>query len=210
MPEPYLRQSPLSHLPLDARAMADSGLTSKRILIGEIRFRDMVNLRGTTKNRSFISAVQKAIGCTLPVKPNLTAKKGNDRTILSLGPNEWLIVTKSGDGNAMEMRLQKGLKDQHASVTSVGEGFTIIRLAGKEARNLLLKGCPLDLHPTVFSPEQCAQTLLARTDMILHCLQPNSSKTDVFDIYIARSFAEYVWSWIEDAGREYGTAVVIP
>ena len=91
----------------------------------------------------------------------------------------------------------------------MGEGRTVIRLAGSNARDLLSKGCPLDLHPRVFGPGQCAQTLLARSDMILHCLRPTSSKSDVFDIYIVRSFAEYTWTWIEDAGQEYGITVVV-
>jgi sarcosine oxidase gamma subunit len=29
-----------------------------------------------------------------------------------------------------------------------------------------------------------------------------------FDIYVPRSFADYLWAWLEDAGREYGVAVV--
>ncbi len=30
----------------------------------------------------------------------------------------------------------------------------------------------------------------------------------IFDIYVVRSFAEYLWAWLEDAGREYGVRVV--
>jgi sarcosine oxidase gamma subunit len=35
-------------------------------------------------------------------------------------------------------------------------------------------------------------------------------KAPTFDIYVARSFAEYLWAWLEDAGGEYGVAVAIP
>ena len=210
MPDSYLRQSPLSHLHLDVRAVVDSGRTSNGVLIGELRFQDMLNLRGSAKNPALILAVENAVGCSLPKKLNTASMKGSDTAILALAPDEWLIVTKSGKGAGPEKRLRKKLQGQHASVTPVGEGHTVIRLAGNNVRNLLAKGCPLDLHPSAFGPGVCAQTLLARTGMLLHCLPSNSSKADLFDIYIARSFAEYAWSWIEDAGQEYGTAVVIP
>ena len=210
VPNSYLRQSPLAHLHLDVRAAADFERTSNTVLIGELRFQDMLNLRGSAKDPAFKLAVEKTVGCSLPKKLNTTSMRGSDITILALATDEWLIVTKSGKGAEPEKRLRNKLQDQHASVTSVGEARTVIRLAGNNARNLLAKGCPLDLHPSAFGPGVCAQTLLARTGMLLHCLPSNSSKADLFDIYIARSFAEYAWSWIEDAGQEYGTAVVIP
>ena len=30
----------------------------------------------------------------------------------------------------------------------------------------------------------------------------------VFEVYVLRSFAEYLWAWLEDAGREYGVSVI--
>ncbi len=29
-----------------------------------------------------------------------------------------------------------------------------------------------------------------------------------FEVYVLRSFAEYLWAWLEDAGREYGVSVI--
>ncbi len=29
----------------------------------------------------------------------------------------------------------------------------------------------------------------------------------VFDIYVARGFAQYLWVWLEDAGAEYGVII---
>ena len=31
-----------------------------------------------------------------------------------------------------------------------------------------------------------------------------------FDVYVARSFAHYLFAWLEDAGREYGVQVGLP
>jgi sarcosine oxidase subunit gamma len=40
--------------------------------------------------------------------------------------------------------------------------------------------------------------------MLLHQLDDGPS----YDIYIHRSFAVYAWSWLSDAAREYGLAVM--
>ena len=43
---------------------------------------------------------------------------------------------------------------------------------------------------------------IARADVILH-----QTGADAYDIHVRRSFAEYLWTWLEDAGLEYGVAV---
>jgi sarcosine oxidase subunit gamma len=68
----------------------------------------------------------------------------------------------------------------------------------------LAHGCSLDIHPRVFGPGQCAQTLLARVPVIIHQRGDEPS----FDIYVQRSLAEYLWSWLEDAAQPYGMAIV--
>ena len=205
----YLRQSPLAHLHLDARAVGDAASSSTGVEIGEHRFRHMLNLRGHAKDAAFSAAVKKAIGCALPQKLNTVYSKSGGPMILALGPDEWLIVSDD-DAGTLEIKLGKELKGQHASITAVGEGRTVIKLGGAHARDVLAKGCPLDLHPMAFAPGQSAQTTLARTDILLHCLTPGRGKAEVFDIYVARSFAEYAWTWIEDAGREHGVRVTMP
>ena len=50
-----------------------------------------------------------------------------------------------------------------------------------------------------------AQSLLAKADVILHRIEPLEGEGGpVFDVYVARSFADYLWGWLEDAVQEYG------
>ncbi len=45
--------------------------------------------------------------------------------------------------------------------------------------------------------------------MTLHLFADESAEQGpIFEVYVLRSFAEYLWAWLEDAGREYGVAVV--
>ena len=89
------------------------------------------------------------------------------------------------------------------TLTDVSDAYAIVRLAGPAARDVLAKGCSLDIHDSVFPPGKVARSLLAQAEAILH-----RTAAETFDIYVPRSYADYLWRWLEDAGREYGVAVV--
>ncbi|MGH6717802.1 MAG: sarcosine oxidase subunit gamma family protein, partial [Alphaproteobacteria bacterium] len=44
----------------------------------------------------------------------------------------------------------------------------------------------------------------AKANVILHQLDD----APTFDVYVERSFADYLWHWIADAGRGDGLAIV--
>ena len=79
-------------------------------------------------------------------------------------------------------------------------------MTGPNARDVLAKGCPLDLHPSVFRPGDCAQTLLAKANVTLRCVDDAPS----YELTVRRSFADYAAPWLQDAALEYGCAVVAP
>ena len=60
-----------------------------------------------------------------------------------------------------------GVGRLHASINDISGGQTIIRLRGARARDLLNKGCPLDLHPRVFGVGQCAQSHIAKSNALI-------------------------------------------
>jgi sarcosine oxidase subunit gamma len=72
---------------------------------------------------------------------------------------------------------------------------------------VLAKGCPLDLHPRAFATGNCAQSLLAKASVLIHLPNDDAQRGPTFDLYVARSFAHYLFAWLEDAGREYGVQV---
>ena len=58
-------------------------------------------------------------------------------------------------------------------------------------------------------PGREAQSRLAKATVVIHRVADDSAADGpVFDLYAVRSFAEYVWHWLEDAGREFGVAVL--
>ena len=199
MADIYLRQSPLDHLSLDARAVADAA--DARVIAGERRFIAKVNLRGDPADEAFVKGAKAALKFFPPTRPN-TVEGKRERYALWLGPDEWLVIGQPGAETKLVADLAKALAGVVAAVTDVSEGRTVIRLHGPGVRDLLAKGCSLDLHPRVFGPGRCAQTRLAKANVILH--QQDNAPT--FDVYVERSFADYLWHWLEDAGD--GLAIV--
>ncbi len=86
------------------------------------------------------------------------------------------------------------------AVVDVSAQRTVIELAGPAARELLAKGCSIDLHPRVFGPGQCAQTTLARAPVILLPRAENA-----YWVFVRASFAEYCAEFLLDAMTEYRT-----
>ncbi len=220
MPESFLRRSPLAHLGLAARAhepaakpaATPSAKPEPGVAMGERPFRGLVNLRGPADDPGFAAAVEAALGVGLPLEPNTTVRAG-EVTVFWLGPDEWWVVTP-GDGPAMAAKLRAALGEQKSAVSDVSESRTCIHLRGARARDVLAKGCPLDLHPRAFAAGRCAQSLCAKAMVTLHRLADGTGGPEgedsepAYDLYVLNSFSEYLWLWLEDAAREYGLRVI--
>ena len=200
MVERYLRQGPLAHLHLAGRG---AGPEDAGVVLGEGASRGQIGLRGDAARKGFREATREVLGLTLPRTPNTAAGKGATGA-LWLGPDEWLVLTAAGSEARIAGDLRRVLARRHAAVTELGEGRAVIGLSGPAAGEVLMKGCALDLHPRSFGAGRCAQTLIAKAGVILH----RTAEAPAYDIYVARSFAEYLWAWLEDAAAEYGVGTV--
>lgn len=157
-----------------------------------------INLRGDPNNAEFIATAESELGQELPVAPNTVS--GGDHRIYWLGPNEWLIVTAVTDALDLMTRLRDSFAGQHASVTDVSGGQVAIQLAGPDARDVLAKGCTLDFHSDNFSAGSCAQSGLAKANVLIGVVDDQPS----YEIIVRRTFAEYLVLWLTHAVREYG------
>ncbi len=201
MVETYQRRTALAHLGLVGRA-ATAGKAASGVTMSEVGHRAIINIRGTASDPAFTAAVQAATGIDLPVKANTVASNG-DRQILWLGPNEWWVTAKDGEAEALLEALRTAFGGQHATACDVSESRAILALRGRHAREVLARGISLDLHPRVFTAGQCAQTGLSRCNVLLHLVDDSPR----FEIYVLKSFSDYLWRWLEQVAGDFDLGV---
>lgn len=163
--------------------------------LAELAFSTQLNLRLDPKGPA-AERVALALGAPLPAEPNTVTRAGA-LTLCWLGPDEWLLAGEPDKASELTALLSDALGEEDGSVVDVSAHRTTIRLSGARARDVLAHGCPLDLHPRVFGAGQCAQTMLARTGVLL------IADDDGYRILVRSSFARYLASWLLDAAVEY-------
>ncbi|MFI9584178.1 sarcosine oxidase subunit gamma [Streptomyces sp. NPDC052236] len=190
-------RSPLTDVA--GRLAAATRASGGAVRLAELPFLTQVDIRLDAKGAA-ADAVGLALGLQLPLEPNTLVRAG-DLTALWLGPDEWLVVGPPGSQQDLESRVRGAVGDEPVSVTDVSAQRTTLLVAGPHARDLLAHGCPLDLHPRAFGAGRCAQTTLARAQIVLVARDEPSAG---FWVLVRSSFAGYLTDWLLDAAAEWG------
>ncbi|MCP3868394.1 MAG: sarcosine oxidase subunit gamma [Gammaproteobacteria bacterium] len=164
----------------------------------ELPFQGHLNLRGRPDESRFTNAVIEVLGFAPPLRPN-TYKVVDSLKMYWLGPDEWLIITPMERQADLEAEFDKALQGLFSSVIDISSGQTIISITGPDAGTLIQKGCPMDLHPSVFRPGDCAQTLLGKTGVLLSV----TGDPPTYELVVRRSFSDYLGLWLLDAVEEF-------
>ena len=182
-----------------------------RLQLAELPYLSMVNLRVDPAG-PVAARIAALLGVELPTEPN-TVVSSAAWSVLWLGPDEWLVVGPEGAAADLVGLLRGLLAGQRGSAVDVSANRTTIELAGPFARDVLEQGCPLDLHPRVFGPGRCVQTMLARAQVVIwrpadgaagaQAGAQASSSEEVFRLLVRGSFAGYLAAWLNDAAGEY-------
>ncbi len=157
-----------------------------------------INLRGNVNNSEFVAAIRSVLGQDLPVNANTMTL--DSHRVYWLGPDEWLIVTAHENTRGLVDQISRLREDQHVAVTDVSGGNILLRLVGENARDVLAKGCTLDFHPDALPVGHCAQSGLAKANMLIGYIDNQPT----YEIVVRRTFSEYLCLWLQDAGAEYG------
>ncbi len=186
------RRSPLGHLAVELAA------TPPGVGITERPFLTQFNLRVDPTGPAS-GSLEEVLGAALPTQPN-TAVAAGDLTALWLGPDEWLVVAPEGRQETLEKALRRAIGTEPGAVVDLSAHRTTVELTGERAREVLTKGCSLDLHPAVFTPGSCAQVLLAQAPVLLLA---RDGDAPAYWLLVRASFATYVADWLLDACLEY-------
>lgn len=214
-----LRRSPLAH-----RATELAAQTGGVTLI-ELPFLSMVSLRADPASEVG-SRVERALGVTLPAAGEVASAPkgeirlaagevagglaGDVRSVLWLGPDEFLVVGPVGDTAELVRLLDEAVGEGPGSVVDVSANRDTLLISGPNARDLLEKGCTLDLHPRSFGAGRCAQTTFARGQVLIWQVAAEGQLAadgppagPVYRLLFRGSFADYFADWFIDAAAEF-------
>jgi len=147
-------------------------------------------------------ACAEGYGKAAPAKPQAVSAEG--ALLVWSGPDQFLALSRRGEGSAME-RARLAFAGM-ASLSEQSDGRSLIDISGPRAREMLAKVCSLDLHPAVFPVGAAAATSIDHTSVNLWRGE-DSSGEPVFHLLAFATFAESLWHTLLDSGAEYGITI---
>ena len=120
----------------------------------------------------------------------------NDTRILWNGPKNWLLVSTKKD---LLNNISQIFKETDFAVTDLSHSKAIIEIEGKDAKEVLKKGCPFNFNTLEInnSINSTYNGIAFTVDM----LDDNPNKVRLFAL---RSFGESFYHSITDASLEFG------
>ena len=165
------------------------------VVIRELTHQGKLNIRCDNK---FHTQLSKVVGLDTAAANN-HFQATTSRFAIWLAPDETMILTEAGAETALAKQISDAAGKAHIAVNDVTDAMTSLHLKGANIRDMLAKGCALDLHPAHFTKGQCAQTTLSHAGVTILALADDEM------ILICRtSFIDYVVSYLCDAALEYG------
>ncbi len=138
---------------------------------------------------------------------NLTLKNdtfsvisNNDTRILWSGPKNWFLISTKKD---LLKNILQVFKDTDFAVTDLSHSRTIIELEGKNAKEVLKKGCPFNFN--ILEKNNCVNTIF---NGITFTVDMIDDKPDKIRLFAFRSFGESLYHSITDASLEFGYKAV--
>lgn len=193
-------QSPLHHA--DLSSVAQSGPKTGGVVFKEEKLMGQLTLRLNADNADQLAIAEKLLGVALPLTP-LTSVVEGDVSIRWISPDEWLIVVPGLKAFDVESAFHEQMTG-HYQLVNISGGSTIFLLSGEHARDVLKKSTPIDVHPNEFPVGKVVSTVFAKSSAVMRRVAD-----DQYELVVRRSFADYLWLWLQDASREYGLVVEV-
>lgn len=122
-----------------------------------------------------------------------------DMTLIWTAPGQWLA---SAADRHLAARLAVEIGGI-AAVSDQSDARAVVRVSGTRARDVLAKGCLIDLHPRAFGPGQVAMTAFGHINVMLRQIDDRPT----YEIALFRSMAESFWHWLSASAAEFGADI---
>jgi heterotetrameric sarcosine oxidase gamma subunit len=126
----------------------------------------------------------------------LSVASNNDTRILWNGPKNWLLVSTK---KSLLKNISEIFKETDFAVTDLSHSKAIIELEGKDAKEVLKKGCPFNFN--ILKKNNSINSTYNGIAFTVDILETDPDKIRLFAL---RSFGESLHHSITDASLEFG------
>jgi len=120
----------------------------------------------------------------------------NDTRILWNGPKNWLLVSTKKD---LLKNISEVFKEADFAVTDLSHSKAIIEIEGKDAKEILKKGCPFNFN--ILKKDNSINSTYNGMSFTVDMIKNDPDKIRLFAL---RSFGESLYYSITDASLEFG------
>ena len=157
------------------------------------------------KNLLIVQIVQyKNISSTTEIKIDglnltdevLSVNSNDDTRILWNGPKNWLLISTKKD---LIKDIKQSFKEENFAVTDLSHSRAVIELKGKNLKEILKKGCPINVNE--IRKNNSFNSIFHNIAVTVDIIDDNPEKIRILTL---RSFGESLYHSITDACLEYG------
>ena len=127
---------------------------------------------------------------------DLKVSGNNDTRILWIGPNNWFIFSSS---EKLSEEISKNLSNNEFAITDLSHSKAIIELSGKNLKEVLKKGCPINFNE--LNKNQSINSIYNGIAITLDFVNDQPATVRVMSL---RSFGESLYHSVTDASLEFG------
>ncbi len=150
-------------------------------------------IRVPEKDQKAASKALKSV-TKLTFPDTLSVQSNDNYSIYWIAPDEFLLLVPEHSEFEVETKLRKAMKG-HFAIVNVTGGQTIIHLSGERAESIMKKSTVYDIHERNLPVGKAVTSGFAKSQAIFNRTGDNS-----FQLIVRRSFSDYIWQWIVDAG----------
>jgi heterotetrameric sarcosine oxidase gamma subunit len=160
---------------------------------------DSLSIVSLRVSRNSLAEAQQKLRLASPV-----SVAGEDPRSLWLGPDRWLLVSNLMTPGAIIRNCTEALDGILHNAVDYSAGLVALRITGPNARQILASGSGVDFRPGKFPVGTCCRTNFAHVAAVIV-----AESADQFDIYVDRSYENYINDWLADTSgiAEHAAAI---
>jgi sarcosine oxidase subunit gamma len=153
------------------------------------------------RSEDLAAALRRDFALALP-GPGRAATGGNGVTAIWIQEGGWYLHASRTGEAALAARVAASCAGL-ATIDDQSHGRTMLRVSGPRAREILSRGCRLDLHPRAFGPGRATTTMLGH----IACLVHQTDETPAYELTVYATLAATFLDWLIETAAEDGVEI---